>query len=165
MREHDLIARLGGDEFAILHHCDETLSSVIQLAEQIIRAAGRQRTIEGHSVTVGASVGIVTSFERVDDAEQLLKNADLAMYRAKADGRGTYRIFNPEMDAKAQARRVLELDMRKALANGEYEVFYQPLISLEHKRVAGFEALLRWNHPERGLFRLPTSFRLRKRPA
>ncbi|WP_377294683.1 putative bifunctional diguanylate cyclase/phosphodiesterase [Rhizobium sp. SG2393] len=150
MREHDLIARLGGDEFAILHHCDETLSSVIQLAEQIIRAAGRQRTIEGHSVTVGASVGIVTSFERVDDAEQLLKNADLAMYRAKADGRGTYRIFNPEMDAKAQARRVLELDMRKALANGEYEVFYQPLISLEHKRVAGFEALLRWNHPERG---------------
>ncbi len=150
MGEQDLIARLGGDEFAILHQCDETLSSVIHLAEHIIRAASRQRKIDSHLVTVGASVGIVTSFDRSEDAEQLLKNADLAMYRAKADGRGTYRIFNPDMDAKAQARRKLELDMRNALAHGEYEVFYQPLISLEHKRVAGFEALLRWTHPQRG---------------
>ncbi|SIR32224.1 diguanylate cyclase (GGDEF) domain-containing protein [Rhizobium sp. RU20A] len=150
MGEHDLIARLGGDEFAILHHCDEALSGVIQIAEKIIAAAARQRTIEGHAVTVGASVGIVTSFEQGEEPENLLKNADLAMYRAKADGRGTYRIFNPEMDAKAQARRLLELDMRTAFVNGQYEVFYQPLISMEHHRVAGFEALMRWNHPERG---------------
>ena len=85
------------------------------------------------------------------DSDQLLKNADTALYRAKADGRGTYRFFEPEMDALMQKRRALELDLRKALVNGEFELYYQPLVNLEKNEISSFEALLRWNHPERGL--------------
>lgn len=148
----DLIARLGGDEFAILHSgCDSSLKSAVQIAEQIIARASRQRSIEGHLITVGASVGIVGSFGGQEGPDDLLKNADLAMYRAKSDGRGTYRIFNPEMDALAQERRLLELDMRNAFVNGEYALVFQPQISINQKEVVGFEALLRWEHPERGL--------------
>ena len=85
------------------------------------------------------------------DPDQLLKNADMALYRAKGDGRGTYRFFEPEMDALMQARRALELDLRKALINAEFALYYQPLVNLEKGQICGFEALLRWNHPERGL--------------
>ncbi|MBB4066081.1 putative bifunctional diguanylate cyclase/phosphodiesterase [Gellertiella hungarica] len=148
----DLIARLGGDEFAILHAgCDSGLNSAAAIAEKIIARASRQRSIEGHAITVGASVGIVATFDGQEEADVLLKNADLAMYRAKTDGRGTYRIFNPEMDAVAQERRLLELDMRNAFVNGEYKLVYQPQISLDNQEIVGFEALLRWEHPERGL--------------
>ncbi len=93
------------------------------------------------------------------DADKLLKNADVALYRAKAEGRGTYHFFRPEMDAKLQARRALELDLRLALAEGQFELFYQPLIALESGRISGFEALLRWRHPRDGLVppsRLPS---------
>ncbi len=147
----DIIARLGGDEFAILHACDESLKSAVTLAEKVIAVAGQQRTIEGQVITVGASVGIVSTFTGVDYPDTLLKNADLAMYRAKSDGRGTYRLFDPEMDAKAQERRLLELDMRNALVNGEFSLCYQPQVSLDQKEVVGFEALLRWENPNRGL--------------
>ena len=149
--DDDLIARLGGDEFAILHPCGTAITESTALAEKIIAVACRQRSIDGQAITVGASVGIVNSFDRHDAPDTMLKNADLAMYRAKFDGRGTYRIFDPEMDAGAQARRLLELDMRNAFVNGEYKLVYQPQISLARKEVTGFEALLRWDHPERGL--------------
>lgn len=148
--DNDVIARLGGDEFAILHTCDESMKSTIALAEKIISVAGHQRTIEGQVIAVGASIGIVSTFDGIDYPDTLLKNADLAMYCAKSDGRGTYRLFDPEMNAKAQERRLLELDMRNAFVNGEFCLYYQPQVSLDLKEVVGFEALLRWEHPERG---------------
>jgi predicted signal transduction protein with EAL and GGDEF domain len=100
---------------------------------------------------VGASIGIAVAPTDAADADQLLKNADMALYRAKAEGRGTYRFFEPKMDALMRARRVLELDLRKALINGEFELYYQPLVNLASDEISAFEALLRWNHPERGL--------------
>lgn len=148
--DDDLIARLGGDEFAILHTSDDSMKSAIALAKRIISVAGSQRIIEGQTLTVGASVGIVSSLDGKESSDTLLKNADLAMYRAKSDGRGTYRLFDPEMDAKAQERRLLELDMRNAFINGEFSLHYQPQVSLDKEKIVGFEALLRWESPERG---------------
>jgi len=145
------IARLGGDEFAILMPCGADLNPATAMAQSVISIAARLHMIDGHEIRIGASVGIVTSFDGSEDCDALLKNADLAMYRAKSDGRGTCRIFNPEMDARAQARRMLELDMRNAFVNGEYQLAYQPQVSLDRQEVVGFEALLRWTHPERGL--------------
>jgi predicted signal transduction protein with EAL and GGDEF domain len=103
-----------------------------------------------HHVVIGASVGIAIAPDDGNDADQLLKNADMALYRAKDAGRGAFHFFEAEMDAKAQARRALELDLRKAVAGGEFEVFYQPIVNLAKNRISGFEALLRWNHPTRG---------------
>jgi diguanylate cyclase (GGDEF)-like protein len=146
----DRIARLGGDEFAILQISAPQPNSAISLAEQIIDIVGHPCNIEGHDVTVGASVGIVVAQPGDTNAEGLLKSADLAMYSAKADGRGTYRMFDPEMDVIVQARRLLERDMRAALAQDRFALFYQPLINLQTKKVTAFEALMRWDHPERG---------------
>src|SRR5258708_17794580 len=97
------------------------------------------------------SIGIAIAPEDGTDPHQLLKNADMALYRAKADGRGVYRFFEPEMDARMQARRTLELDLRRAIVAGEFELFYQPLVDARKQYVRGFEALIRWNHPQRGL--------------
>jgi len=143
--ERDIVARLGGDEFAILHFGRNLPESSIRVASNAITIASRNRVIEGQLITVGASIGIVTCFDKAEKPEELLKNADLAMYKAKSEGRGTYRIFDPDMDSQAQARRALEIEMRKAYVNGDFEIFYQPQISLTTKRVSGFEALLRWN--------------------
>jgi diguanylate cyclase (GGDEF)-like protein len=148
--ESDRIARFGGDEFAILQLADQQPAKAIALSEQIIKKIGAPHRIDGHDVMVGASVGIVTRETSDATPEELLKNADLAMYRAKSDGRGTYRVFNPEMDAAAQARRQLEIDMRASFARGDFKLHYQPLVNLQTKLVSGFEALMRWNHPERG---------------
>jgi predicted signal transduction protein with EAL and GGDEF domain len=101
-------------------------------------------------VVAGASVGIALAPEDGDRPDRLLKAADLALYRAKAEGRGAFRSFEPEMDRRARARRAMETDLRRALAAGEFEVHYQPLLDLRTDRVSGFEALLRWNHPDRG---------------
>jgi diguanylate cyclase (GGDEF)-like protein len=147
----DRIARLGGDEFAILQLSGSQPASAIALAEKIIEVSGHPQSIEGHEVTVGASVGIAISHAGDVNTESLLKSADLAMYSAKSDGRGTYRIFDPEMDAIVQSRRLLERDMRTSLVQGGFALFYQPLVNLQTKKVTAFEALLRWNHPERGL--------------
>jgi diguanylate cyclase (GGDEF)-like protein len=147
----DRIARLGGDEFAILQISAAQPGSSIALAERIIEVVGQPNSIDGHDVTVGASVGIAVARPGDMNTENFLKSADLAMYSAKSDGRGTYRMFDPEMDAIVQARRLLERDMRTALAQDGFKLFYQPLVNLQTKKVTAFEALMRWQHPERGM--------------
>ena len=147
----DRIARLGGDEFAILQISATQPGSSIALAEKIIEVVGQPNSIDGHDVTVGASVGIAVARPGDINTENFLKSADLAMYSAKSDGRGTYRMFDPEMDAIVQARRLLERDMRTALAQDGFRLFYQPLVNLQTKKVTAFEALMRWQHPERGM--------------
>src|ERR1700674_206615 len=147
----DRIARLGGDEFAILQVSAPQPGSSIALAEKIIEIVGQPSSIDGHDVTVGASVGIAVAHPGNMNTENFLKSADLAMYSAKADGRGTYRMVDPEMDAIVQARRLLEREMRTALAQDGFRLFYQPLVNLQTKKVTAFEALMRWHHPERGM--------------
>jgi diguanylate cyclase (GGDEF)-like protein len=146
----DRIARLGGDEFAILQISSVQPSASIALAERIIEVAAHPQTIEGNDVTVGASVGIAIVHPGEMNAETVLKCADLAMYSAKSGGRGTFRMFDPKMDAAVQTRRSLERDMRNALAHGDFTLFYQPLVNLQTRKVTAFEALMRWHHPERG---------------
>ena len=151
VRPTDTVARLGGDEFAIVQVSAAQPTGATALAARLIEQIGEPFEIEGHQVVIGASVGIAVAPDDGSDPDCLLKNADMALYRAKEDGRGTYRFFEPAMDAKMQARRALELDLRKALVLGEFELFYQPLVRLDTDRVSGFEALLRWRHPQRGL--------------
>jgi diguanylate cyclase (GGDEF)-like protein len=151
VRETDIVARLGGDEFAIVQLQADQPRAATVLAERLIADLSRPFDIEGHQVVVGASVGIALAPSDGTEADQLMKSADMALYRAKADGRGVLRYFESEMDAKMQARRALELDLRKALVEHEFELFYQPIVDLKSNRVSGFEALLRWNHPTQGL--------------
>jgi diguanylate cyclase (GGDEF)-like protein/PAS domain S-box-containing protein len=148
----DTVARLGGDEFAIVQLCDGCEPSAVPvLASHIVEIVGAPYEIEGHQLVIGASIGISLAPEDGDNPDQLLKNADLALYRAKADGRGTYRFFEAGMDARAQARRVIELDLRLALQREEFEVHYQPIRDLASGEIAVCEALVRWKHRERGL--------------
>ena len=151
VRDADIVARIGGDEFAILQAGVGQPASATALARRIIDAISLPYELEGHQVVLGTSVGIAVSPGDGSEPDQLLKNADLALYRAKGDGRGTFRFFEPGMDAAAQARRKLELDLRSALSTGAFELYYQPLVDLDRNEVSSFEALLRWNHPERGL--------------
>jgi diguanylate cyclase (GGDEF)-like protein len=146
----DRIARLGGDEFAILQMSSPQPSSSTSLAERIIEIVAQPHHIDGHEVTVGASIGVAIARPGEMSTESLLKSADLAMYSAKSDGRGTYRIFDPQMDAVVQTRRSLERDMRTSLAQGGFELYYQPLVNLQTKQVTAFEALMRWQHKDRG---------------
>jgi predicted signal transduction protein with EAL and GGDEF domain len=147
----DIVARVGGDEFAIVQVAAEQPRGAIILADRLIETLAKPFDLDGHQVVIGTSIGIALAPLDGLDTDQLIKNADMALYRAKADGRGVFRFFEPEMDAKMQARRTLEIDLRKALAEGEFELFYQPLVNLASNEVSGFEALLRWNHPTRGL--------------
>ncbi len=151
LRDTDTVARLGGDEFAILQVGGEQPLGATMLAERIIEFVSQPYDIAGHQVVIGASIGIALAPTDGDDADQLLKNADMALYRSKSDGRGVHRYFEPEMDAKMQTRRSLELDLRRAMVNEEFEIYYQPLVSLVDNGVCGFEALLRWKHPTRGM--------------
>jgi diguanylate cyclase (GGDEF)-like protein/PAS domain S-box-containing protein len=151
VRPADSIARLGGDEFAILQVPINQPTDCIALASRLIAAIAEPYELDGHQVVVGVSVGIAIAPGDGNSFDSLLKNADMALYRAKADGRGVYRFFERGMDERMQARRALELDLRKAFALGEFELFYQPIIGLQANKVTGFEALLRWRHPERGL--------------
>jgi diguanylate cyclase (GGDEF)-like protein len=148
---NDLVARLGGDEFAIIKAgtCDQAELSA--LAERILTSLRMPVDCKGQEITSDASIGIAIAPDHGDNLEDLLKRADLAMYAAKSEGRGTFRIFVPEYDAKARQRRQLELDLRQALVRGEFEVHYQPLVDLSANIVNGCEALLRWRHPERGM--------------
>jgi diguanylate cyclase (GGDEF)-like protein/PAS domain S-box-containing protein len=150
IRQRDTAARLGGDEFAVLVPEMKSPQELAVLAQRLIDVISEPYVIEGHMVTVGSTIGIAVAPTDGDDADHLLRNADLALYRAKAAGKSTFRFFEPEMDAQAQTRRQLEIDLRAALAMEKLEVYYQPLVDLVTKDVVGFEALLRWPHPERG---------------
>ena len=150
VRETDVVARMGGDEFAVVAvAADQPVGATI-LADRIIASLSRPFELEGHQLVIGASVGIAFSPSDGLDGGSLIRAADLALYRAKGEGRGLYRLFEPEMDAKMQARRTLELDLRKALVTQEFELHYQPLVNLQSNEVCGFEALIRWNHPTHG---------------
>jgi diguanylate cyclase (GGDEF)-like protein len=149
--EGDTVARLGGDEFAIIRVDVERPEEVNILALKLVEALAVPYELDGNEIIVSISIGIALAPDDGTSPAQLLKNADMAMYRAKADGRGTRRFFEPEMDARVQARRALELDLRRAIIQGEFELHYQPLIDIKSEAITGFEALIRWNHSERGL--------------
>jgi len=149
-RETDTIARMGGDEFVIVQAPIADPAEATTLAQQIIAWISEPYDIDGQQALVGTSIGIAVSPGDGDAPDKLLRNADLALYRAKGDGRGTFRFFEPAMDEQMQGRRVMELDLRKALPAGEFELYYQPVVNLESNEISGFEALIRWNHPEKG---------------
>jgi diguanylate cyclase (GGDEF)-like protein len=151
MRGGDAVARLGGDEFAIVQTSGSQPTDATALAARVIETVGTPFELDGHQVIAGMSIGIAISPDDGTDPFQLLKNADMALYRAKSDGRGVYRFFEPEMDARMQARRTLELDLRKAIAQGDFELHYQPIVDIRTRQVRGFEALVRWRHPQRGI--------------
>jgi diguanylate cyclase (GGDEF)-like protein len=151
VRERDTVARLGGDEFGVVLARLTDAELAATLASRMISALNEPADLSGHQAVIGTSIGVSTSAAEGLDADKLLKNADLALYRAKADGRGTFRFFEADMDARAQARRALEINLRQATARGELELHYQPQVHLQTRTVTGFEALVRWRHPERGL--------------
>jgi diguanylate cyclase (GGDEF)-like protein len=151
VRQVDAIARFGGDEFGVIQIGPERVEEVAVLAQRISDVVSAPYDVDGQQVIVSVSIGIALVPADGSNADQLLKNADIALYRAKADGRGLFRLFEPAMDAHLQERRILELDLHRALAAQEFVLFYQPLINVASRRICGFEALLRWNHPTRGL--------------
>ncbi|TYL91615.1 EAL domain-containing protein [Bradyrhizobium rifense] len=149
--EQDTVARLGGDEFAVVQIGRSEEAAARALAGRLVEGISAPYEIDDHQIVIGVSIGISLSPQDGSNPDELLKNADLALYRAKADGRGTYRFFETGMDARAQARRLLEMDMRAALQRDEFQPYYQPIRDVASDRVVAFEALLRWNHPQRGL--------------
>jgi diguanylate cyclase (GGDEF)-like protein len=151
VRESDFVARLGGDEFAIVQTAVNTPADVMDLVIRIYQAIRAPVECLGHQLVTDASIGIALAPRDGTDLDQLLKNADLAMYGAKSDGRRTYRFFEREMDARVRARRALELDLRQAIVEGQFEIAYQPIVDLKSGAISGCEALLRWRHPERGM--------------
>jgi diguanylate cyclase (GGDEF)-like protein len=146
----EIVARLGGDEFAILV-APENVNAIDGLAESIVRAMALPFALDGHDVVIGASIGIACAPEDADTAEKLLQNADLALYSAKTRGRNRSARFEFGMDEAAQARRILEMDLRGSLGKDEMRLHYQPLINVESGQTVGYEALIRWEHPERGI--------------
>ena len=151
LRDSDMVARLGGDEFAVVQYPLDGPHDAGALANKLIEVVSEPYDVHGHEFVVGGSIGIALAPGDGEQADVLLRNADMALYRAKAEGRGSAHFFEPEMDRRVQARRLLELDLRKAFAHGEFELFYQPLVNLNANAVSGFEALLRWRHAERGM--------------
>ena len=146
---NEFVARLGGDEFAIMQTAIRNQAEIIDLITRVFEAIRTPFECHGHRVTTDASVGVAVAPQHGASLDQILKNADLAMYDAKAAGRRTYRFFAPEMDAQLRARRQLEVDLRQAIQAGALEVHYQPCVSLQDDRITGCEALVRWRHPER----------------
>ena len=151
VRETDTVARMGGDEFAIVQAPLVRASDAETLALRVIEAVSKPYEIDGHQVIIGVSIGIAVGPLDAASPERLMRNADLALYQAKGAGRGTFRFFEPEMDAQMQARRTLENDLRKALTAGEFELYYQPIVNLASNDICGFEALIRWHHPQKGI--------------
>ncbi|HXW29516.1 MAG TPA: EAL domain-containing protein, partial [Xanthobacteraceae bacterium] len=150
VRDADVIARFGGDEFVILQAPISSLDQAESLATRVLDAVGGTYDLDGHKVVVTASIGIAVAKNRLDP-DQFLRNADMALYWAKAEGRGTWRWFEAKMEADAQARRNLELDLRNAVHSDEFELYYQPIFNLKTERITGCEALLRWPHRDRGM--------------
>jgi diguanylate cyclase (GGDEF)-like protein len=157
VREGDTVARLGGDEFAIIQLGVRQRDDAEVLARRIITAFSQPFVLDGHQVTAGTSIGVSVAPGDGVSYETLMRDADIALYLAKTEGRGTVRFFEPEMDARIHMRRMLEHDLRDALDRHEFELFYQPQVSLTDNKVVGFEALLRWHHPDRG-FISPSDF-------
>src|SRR5277367_6276344 len=149
--ETDALARIGGDEFVVLQAELEKPERAGDLARRLVEAMAEPFDLDGRQAYVGVSVGVSVCPSDGEDADTLLKNADLAMYRSKSEGRNTYRFFELAMDARIQERRLLELDLRRAVANEEFELYYQPQVDAQSEEVTGCEALLRWRHPTRGL--------------
>ncbi|MHC2434969.1 diguanylate cyclase (GGDEF)-like protein/PAS domain S-box-containing protein [Bradyrhizobium sp. USDA 4451] len=151
LREEDALARLNSDEFTIVQGGVMRPEDAVLLARRILDAIGEPYLLDGHSVVVGASIGIAMSPGDGEDSEKLLKSADMALSRAKSEFRGTFSFFEAEMDARAQSRRKIEIDLRDAIQNEGLQPYYQPLVDLASGRITGFEALVRWPHPERGM--------------
>ncbi len=151
LRDTDLIARLGGDEFAVVQATFKGPADTTLLATRLIDELSAPYVIDGHQVVVGASIGIAIAPSDGTTPDQIMSNADLALYRCKADRGNAYRFFEQQMDARMQERRALELDLRRAMINREFVVNYQPIVSLKTGRISACEALIRWHHPERGL--------------
>ena len=148
-RDGDTIARLGGDEFAIVQRVTYVPRDVVRLAERLIGAIGKTYSIDGNDVEIGASIGISLAPDDSLDCDELIRNADMALYHAKAT-RGSYSFFKPAMDEQVRSRRKLDNDLRAALAEEQFELHFQPVVSLADRQAKSFEALLRWKHPERG---------------
>jgi diguanylate cyclase (GGDEF)-like protein len=148
VRETDTIARMGGDEFAVMQVAISQAADATSLAQRIIDVLSQPYDIEGRQAVIGTSIGVSVGPGDGISPDQILRNADLALYRAKGDGRGMFRFFERGMDAQMQARRALECDLRKALAGGEFELYYQPVVDLASNEISGLEALIRWHHPE-----------------
>ena len=151
VREGDTVARLGGDEFAVIQLNISERQDATQLAKRIIDKISEPYEIEGHQLIIGTSIGIVATPCEDQTVDGMLRNADTALYRAKGEGRSTWRLFEPDMDAALQQRRMLELDMRAAVSHDQFELYYQPLVNVATREVSGFEALIRWHHPDRGM--------------
>ena len=150
LREVDTVARLGGDEFAIIQASVATPADAATLAQRILDVVSAPYALAHHSVIVGVSIGIALAPGDGLEPERLMQCADVALYRAKDDGRGVFRFFEAQMDARLQARRALELDLRAAFEAEAFDLHYQPIYDLAEERISGFEALLRWTHPTRG---------------
>lgn len=151
VREIDMVACLGGDNFAILQSGIDTAEAAANLAGRIITLVQRPYDIDGHRIVIGASAGVSVAPADGIWPDKLLQNADIALYLAKQEGRGAFRFFEPEMNARVQGRRVLEFDLRRALPADDFSLHYQPILDLASDKVVAFEALIRWNHPDRGL--------------
>jgi diguanylate cyclase (GGDEF)-like protein len=151
LRSSDLVARLGGDEFAVLlESIDREVSPEI-VAQRLVETISRPYDIDGHQLIIGASIGIALGPADAATTNEVLIAADLALYAAKSAGRGTYRFFAREMNEEIRARQEIETDLRAALIEGQLELYYQPVVALADRRIVGFEALARWNHPHKGL--------------
>ena len=157
VRDVDLVARLGGDEFSVIQSEVDGPEGAAALAQRMIEVLSAPYRIDGHDLSIGVSIGIAVAPDDGANADEILKNADIALYSAKTDGKSMYRFFEAEMDALLRARLALESDLRAALSRDEFELYYQPLISGVERRVIGCEALIRWRHPARG-FVLPSEF-------
>ena len=150
LRSSDIIARFGGDEFVILLNPLDTIADVVQIADRLLQAIQRSFVIGGNEIFISTSIGIVLSDHTRETAEALLRNADIALYRAKANGKASYEIFDAAMHIEAVRRLQLETDLRRAIDRQELEVYYQPMVDIATQKTVGFEALLRWNHPTLG---------------
>lgn len=149
--QRSFVARFGGDEFAIVQKCLNQPAGAISLADAIMKSVTRPFEIEGRQITIGVSIGIAVAGPDLTEAHKLIRNADLALYRAKAEGRNQHRFFAAEMDDWLHNRRHLELDLRRAIPDGQLELLYQPMFHASSRSLTSFEALLRWHHPERGI--------------
>jgi diguanylate cyclase (GGDEF)-like protein len=150
-RDARLVARMGGDEFAILHDCRGDRSGLAPLAQSIVAAIAKPYDIDGHQALIGASMGIAVAPADGLLLAELIQKADMALYAAKGDGRGTFHFFEADMDAQAQQRRAMTAELRQALASRQFVLHYQPIVRLAGEQIRGFEALLRWQHPGKGI--------------